>query len=322
MRLDEIKEGSHSTLLNIIAGLRRSWSTLLDSNSQLFIYGTAATGDLSTARDIDVFAVTYNPRKNVVVRVETSIQFSTQNKKMASLYIIPFQELLKDIFEHSCGGRWTVVGLHGMWGEFEAQKNEFIDRCLASVFYHYKIPETITANEVVRTVTRVLCAHYPFYAKSAISVALSRERWKKVAKSFEEARQSRLYEDMKVLLQKQGKRISKKEQQSRYFSSEIWSRPDIDDSSGCGISSLRSKIERTIDVVEKNSRLLDNTFGSGSTECVIQGLNSISTWNVLRSNVSPSVKCEYGGRNKIMTLQQAKAQPSASLDRRSRAALD
>lgn len=291
----------NNTLLNIVCGLRRSWTAYLGTHSNLFMYGTAATANISKARDIDVFAVSCNddPSKKIVVRVETTILFPNQSTKTASLYIIPEQELLKDLIEHSCGGRWSVIGLHGMWGECEEKKNELFTTSLASVFFHYDIPENLTANEAVLAVTRALFSHYPFYAKSAISIARSRKRWDTIKRSFEVARQSDLYKKMMLILQKQGKLISKSEQQSRYFSSELWSRPKDGNLSDCGISSLKNKIERTIEFVEKDSFLFDNTYGTGSTECVIHGLNCISTWKPAQNNASPSVMCEYGGNNKI-----------------------
>lgn len=303
MRLGEHTECHRNSLLRVVAALRSAWPNHLDSDSHIFVYGTAATDGLMYARDIDVFVVSCSARENIAVRMETSIQLPARNEIMASLYIISRFALLSDILEHSCGGRWTVVGLHGMWGENQVLRNKYIATCLASVFYHFELPEPLSADEMVRAVTRVLCLRYPFYAKSALSIARSPEKWRKVAAALKAARQSREYEAMQIQLQKQGKRISAKKQQNRYFSSEIWSRPEVVDQSTRSISTLHSKIERTIGVVEQDSILLDNAFGSGTAESVFCGLNSISTWAVSRTDAPPSIRCEYGGRNRIVITE-------------------
>lgn len=291
--------GHQITLNYIIDRIRSSWSTFIRKDSEIYIYGSAVNNSLYLARDIDIFSLSHDKILNSVIRLESLVKMPCDNKKRASIYIIPFDAFLNDVFNHSCGGRWTVIGLHGMWSDNQYVKNKMLAISLASVFYHFNIPESIKPTEKVKIITHLLCVHYPFYAKSAIAIALSPERWKMLEKIYEIATNSTLYKETRENLNKHGKKISKEEQMARYFSSETWSRPKVEGSSFCGISSLNNKISRTIDFIHRNSSALNNTFGSDTTKKVLSGLNAISQWDNDNFHFSESVKCEYRGQNVI-----------------------
>jgi hypothetical protein len=287
------------TLNYIIERIRGSWSTYLTKDSEIYVYGSAVNSSLYLARDIDIFSLSYDKSINSVIRLESLVEMSCDIKKRASIYIVPFDYFLDDIFNCSCGGRWTVIGLHGLWSNNQYEINKIMAISLAGVFYHYNIPDTIKPSEKLRVLTHFLCVHYPFYARSAIAIALSPERWGTLEKLYEIATNSVVYKEMKEKLKKYGKRISKKEQMMRYFSSETSSRPKVGGSSFSGISSLNDKINRTVDYVRSNSSVLNNIFGSETTKKVLSGLKAISQWDNDNTHFSESVKCEYRGQNVI-----------------------